>query len=399
MADIGEGTFKDCTSLVYINIPYRLTEIGKDSFMNCISLTFIEIPSPVRKIGDNAFAHCNSLTDVTIPDGVEFIGENAFASCTSLASITIPNSVKKLGVKAFENCPIKELTTDNENFALPEYYGSNIETIIVGNNVNSINHLSLWGCSSLKTLMVEDGNQSFVSIDGVLYSKDRNKIIAYPVAKSNYFEIPAHVESLEEGAFASSIINHMIIPNNVKHIAKATFAYCPFLKSIEIPDSITCIERSLFIGCSSLTSIKIPNSVTKIESNAFSYCSSLISINIPNSITCIGESAFYECHSLSSIVIPNGVQKIEEYTFYKCTSLISIVIPNSVEYICNSAFYYCSNLKELHLKHKHPENLWYISFSTFSDLSDCTLFVPIGTGYAYRHDNRFKVFKEVVIER
>ena len=39
-----------------------------------------------------------------------------------------------------------------------------------------------------------------------------------------------------------------------------------------------------------------------------------------------------------------------------------------------------------------------IDEKAFDDLSDCTLFVPIGTGYAYRHDERFKVFKEVKIE-
>ena len=40
-----------------------------------------------------------------------------------------------------------------------------------------------------------------------------------------------------------------------------------------------------------------------------------------------------------------------------------------------------------------------IEEKAFDGLSECTLFVPVGTEEAYRHDERFKVFKEVKIER
>jgi len=33
------------------------------------------------------------------------------------------------------------------------------------------------------------------------------------------------------------------------------------------------------------------------------------------------------------------------------------------------------------------------------DLSKCVLYVPVGTGYAYRHHPIFSKFKEVVIEK
>jgi hypothetical protein len=39
-----------------------------------------------------------------------------------------------------------------------------------------------------------------------------------------------------------------------------------------------------------------------------------------------------------------------------------------------------------------------MSFTSL-DLSKITLYVPIGTGYAYRHHPFFSKFKEVVIER
>jgi len=66
--------------------------------------------------------------------------------------------------------------------------------------------------------------------------------------------------------------------------------------------------------------------------------------------------------------------------------------------IATDAFEGCSSLKEIHLRNEHPENIK-VDYRAFEELSNCTLFVPVGTGYAYRHDWRFDVFKEVKIER
>ncbi|MCQ2257171.1 MAG: hypothetical protein MJZ41_04150 [Bacteroidaceae bacterium] len=38
------------------------------------------------------------------------------------------------------------------------------------------------------------------------------------------------------------------------------------------------------------------------------------------------------------------------------------------------------------------------AFNKFA-LDQCTLYVPVGTGYAYRHHPVFGEFKEVIIER
>ena len=115
-------------------------------------------------------------------------------------------------------------------------------------------------------------------------------------------------------------------------------------------------------------------------------------------MTSIGDSAFEYCSSLTSIEIPNSVTCIRDSVFLGCKSLTSIEISNSVKNFGRNAFWGCTNLKEIHLRNEHPEDIE-IEVHAFYGLTDCTLYVPIGTGYAYRHDERFKVFKEIKTER
>ena len=108
---------------------------------------------------------------------------------------------------------------------------------------------------------------------------------------------------------------------------------------------------------------------------------------------------YYGCSSLFSVDIPSSVTDIWDFAFYGCISLTSIEIPNNVIRIGKNVFDNCCKLQELHIRYEHPENIE-IDEDAFDGLSECTLFVPIGTGYAYRHDERFKgKFKEVKIER
>ena len=121
-----------------------------------------------------------------------------------------------------------------------------------------------------------------------------------------------------------------------------------------------------------------------------------MSIEIPNSVTDIGYGAFSGCTGITSIAIPNSVTSIGASAFSGCTSLTSIAIPNSVTSIGFFAFSDCTGLTDINLLNEDPA-IVPISESTFNrvNLSQITLVVPIGTGYAYRHHPLFAKFKEV----
>ena len=222
---------------------YSVTSIGGFAFESCHSLRNIEIPEGVTSIAYFAFWDCSSLTSIEIPEGVTSIGEYVFCGCTSLKSIEILEGVKNIGDYAFRYCPC-------------------LESINVNNN-----------------------NQNYSSKDGVLFTKDKTKIIRYPEGK-------------EETEY--------IIPSSVTSIGNGAFEYCKSL-NISIPEGVTSIGCYAFKYCAFLTSIKIPSSVTSIENHAFEECRSLESIEIPDGVTTIGDDAFIGCSSLTIYCKENSV--------------------------------------------------------------------------------------------
>lgn len=119
----------------------------------------------------------------------------------------------------------------------------------------------------------------------------------------------------------------------------------------------------------------LPYGLSHIDANAFASCTSLTNVEIPNSVTEIGEGAFRECTGLTSIEIPESVTQMGEEAFKGCAGLTRI---------------------KLHIK--EPSVAQDLLEATLPDyqLRRITLYTPIGTGYAYRHNWFFSKFKEVI---
>ena len=254
---------------------YPLTSIGELS---------IKIPSSVTSIGDGAFRDCSGLTSIEIPSSVISIGYEAFYDCSGLTHIEIPSSVTNIEKNAFGSCDV------------------------------------------LSSINVVSDNSIYSSEDGVLYDKNKRKLICVPAGKNGKF----------------------VIPSSVTSIGNYAFMYCRGLTSIEIPSSVTSIENEAFWNCHSLTSIEIPSSVTSIENDVFWNCCGLTSIRIPSSVISIGNYAFSDCRALTSIKIPSSVTNIGVFAFKNCKNL-DVIIDNSEKNVSvgKDAFEGCKSVKFL----------------------------------------------------
>jgi hypothetical protein len=322
VTSIGYMAFDYCTNLKSITIPSSVTSIGNRAFNECYDLTSIVIPSSVTSIGREVFSKCRSLTSVTIPSSVTSIGNMAFSGCGSLASIEIPSSVTKIGNEAFAHC--KSLT----NIDIPS-------------SVTSIEKNAFYGCSSLTGITVDSQNPAYASIDGVLFDKTIQTIVAYPNWKEEKsYTIPSSVTSIEDDAFSYSYrLTNLTIPSSVTKIGFSAFSSCRSLTSITVADlnpAYASIDGILFdksiktiityLAGKDARTYTIPSSVTKIGNEAFAHCKSLTNIDIPSSVTSIGNEAFFWCISLTSITIPPSVTSIGRWVFYGCEGLTDVTL-------------------------------------------------------------------------
>ncbi len=83
--------------------------------------------------------------------------------------------------------------------------------------------------------------------------------------------------------------------------------------------------------------------------------------------------------------------------------LTSIDFPNSVTSIGKKAFWGCSSLTEIHFRSQTPNSIVFIDSNgtiAFPEemYSSCTLYIPSGTRWAYRHHPIFGQFKNIVTE-
>ena len=337
-------------SIKTVIIEDGVTSIGANAFFDCKGLSSVTIPNGVTSISSWAFGDCTALASITIPDSVTIIDYQAFFDCTGLTSVTIGNSVTSIGWSTFYGCTgltsiiIPDSVTEIDHFAFGDCTG--LTSITIPGSVTSVYGSAFYGCSGLTDIAVNENNNDYSSVAGVLFDRDKTELIAYPAGKADTsYIIPDSVTSIGELAFyRCTDLKRIIIPSSVTSIGDSAFHGCVGLTSITLPDSVTSIGEYVFYGCTGLTGITIPDSVTSIGCSAFEDCIGLTSITIPDSVTGIDRKAFLGCAGLTSVTLGSNVTNIGEYAFYGCTDLTSITIPKSVTNIGEIAFgYYYDN--------------------------------------------------------
>ncbi len=163
---------------------------------------------------------------------------------------------------------------------------------------------------------VEEGNTAYCAVDGVLYSADMTRLVAYPVAaEATSFTVPDSVKEISQGAFTGSRLTRIDLPDGLETIGTYAFGYCQALTDIRLPNSLTEIFPMAFKDCDALTMIAVPGSVTYLGAAAFYCCDSLTTAIIGEGVTTIEHNAFADCPSLTMLMIPGTVERIHGYYY------------------------------------------------------------------------------------
>lgn len=187
-------------------------------------------------------------------------------------------------------------------------FSLSLTAVTLPNSVADLDHNPFGCCPLLQTISVAPEHPSFYTLDGVLFRKKDDALVAYPRGKA-----------------ASSYT----VPQGTSAVGERAFDCCSFLTSISLPASVTEIDDYAFSDCPALVEVSIPFSVDEIGSCAFNYCTALSSIVIPDSVTEIEDIVFSECSALRSVLLPASVTEIGVGAFDKCRNLTLTVFRNS----------------------------------------------------------------------
>lgn len=158
---IGDGAFYHLNKLAEITIPSSVESIGKYSFLECIRLHTVNMSENVSLISDYAFWHCADLTEFNWNSETKTIGKNAFQWCSNLKNFDFENSVFTQG--SFSGVAAEKLRfgldekTENVNIPDESFMAcGNLDTVAIGDSVQSINSRAFADCKNLETAAIAD---------------------------------------------------------------------------------------------------------------------------------------------------------------------------------------------------------------------------------------------------
>ena len=306
------------------------------------------------------------------------LGEMAFYGA-SLSGLTIPASVTQIKEACFRGA-------------------SGLTTINVSASVTNIEMWAL-AAKGLNSINVDENNPNYISINGILFTKDTSTLVECPRGKSGTITLPQNTRHIAPCAFCEcKSITGVSLPDGLSSIDFWAFTGSDRLNNIVIPSSVSYLGANLFAGCSALTNLTIaegnthyyidekaiysvggdtlvschksadtvilpstlrvvsgfmfnpnvkyvyvPDEVTTIAPNAFSY-SSLECIVLPSHLERLDGYAFDECTSLTYVSMPLTLDTMGRGCFELCTELSSISIPNGLRTVPDQAFMYCTAL-------------------------------------------------------
>lgn len=206
-----------------------------------------------------------------------------------------------------------------------------VKVINIGAEVEFVDPKAFYSCWALQQIEVDENNPNYCDIDGVLYSKDKTRIICRPCDHDTYlaekyghakydengfrieptaeddnyeqyvkdvltYVVPSSVETIGELCFNYANMKIVYIPEGVKVIETLGFFEIPLLENVYSYKTETEVTDSHFVSDETLGTVynSLPEGLEYIGSDAFSYNQALTYMYIPESVTYIGHHAFWD---------------------------------------------------------------------------------------------------------
>ena len=235
----------------------------------------------------------------------------------------------------------------------------------------------------------------------ITYSEDGKTLLK--IAKNcRRVKVKNGVEVIAEGAFDSTQVRHIYLPNTIRILEPDALLRAHYLESINLPNSLVKIDRYAFHFCGGfdkgLKKLVLPKHLHTLGRGAFYGCDKLEQLTIRGDFmweqSWMDYNPFYSTERLSviknsnpnfiaedgmllsadrkilfrcvnddkEIVVKDGVETIAQGAFCGRDKMDKVILPGSLRTICRDAFRGCRNIDNIDI----PEGVLSIGVDSFS---------------------------------
>ncbi|MDD4316085.1 MAG: leucine-rich repeat protein [Clostridia bacterium] len=350
---IADGAFNVCHTVTEISISAAVSSVGS-AFSRCNNLNTISVAEGNDRykaidgvlytfdgIGLVSYPPAKTAKTFDIPEGVERIENAALRFCRNLENVVIPESVQSIA-KYFEGCySLRTIDVESQNaffkseggvlfskdgksllryphnfedktYEIPEgtetiedyaFNGSALETLDIPSTLERYSYIE--DCKKLTSFDVNPQNAAYMSIGGVLFSKDASALLQYPQAKV--------------GA-----------PYKNDGDEREYYAY-------HAPEGVIKINSWAFNSCAGLNKITLPSSLEEIAPYAFSNLEGQFELkevifSAGSRLTTIGEMAFMDISSLELVKLTAlEPPSLGTFAFYSVDEDMKLLVPSDTK--------------------------------------------------------------------
>ncbi len=154
------------------------------------------------------------VRSIVVEEGVTEMFHSAFRDCYNATSVSLPSSISRIDGYLFNGC-------------------SSLTSITIPKTVSSVDYYyAFGGCTALQSINVEQGNPSYCSVDGVLFTKDKTGLCCYPDGKTGTsYTIPSGVQSVYNFG-ANDYITSLTVPSSVTWLMYNSIKNCDNLTDL-----------------------------------------------------------------------------------------------------------------------------------------------------------------------
>ena len=325
-----EGLFIGVNSFTHLILPSCMNAADYN-FADNTAVETIQFATAPAQVGAGTFYQCTALKSVNLSPNTDIIGENSFngtaieslgdcapsviGDCAFKGSaLKTLNSdrIKEIGKEALSGCQLTGILNLENITEIPAYvaYRTAITGVKFSPELKSIDREAFYACTNLTDVTLPEslqfiGQQAF---NGVPFMTE---LLKGPHTNGVYYL----------GNIAYQIDNDWANTNN----------------ELSFKEGTTGISDE-FARYKNFIKVNFPSTLKRIGANAFYHCEQLQAANLPEGLERIDDEAFQACTVLEIDSWPESMKYIGSYAFDGCDNIYEVTLPENLEYVGERAF-------------------------------------------------------------